>query len=44
LNQLADQQLFSSITAKINGGLSGLAARTALYQRALGVLKNVTSH
>jgi putative chitinase len=35
LNALADQQLFSAITRRINGGLNGLDDRTALYHRAL---------
>jgi len=38
LNALADQQLFSAITKRINGGLNGLEERTALYHRALEAL------
>lgn len=38
LNELADQQLFSAITRRINGGTNGLAERIALYHRALAVL------
>lgn len=38
LNELADQQLFSAITRRINGGLNGLDDRTALYHRALAAL------
>lgn len=38
LNELADQQLFSAITRRINGGLNGQEERIALYHRALAVL------
>lgn len=38
LNQLADQQLFESITRRINGGLNGLADRVRYYERAKAVL------
>lgn len=38
LNELADQQLFTAITRRINGGLNGQEERTALYHRALAVL------
>lgn len=38
LNELADNQLFSAITRRINGGLNGQEERTALYHRALAVL------
>jgi putative chitinase len=38
LNELADQQLFSAITRRVNGGLNGQEERIALYHRALAVL------
>ncbi len=38
LNALADKQLFSAITRRINGGTNGLAERIALYHRALAAL------
>ena len=34
INALADKRLVADITRKINGGLTGLADRLALYQRA----------
>ena len=41
LNPLADQQLFSSITKSINGGLNGQLDRQALYIKAKKVLAGV---
>ena len=38
LNELADQQLFSAITRKINGGSNGAADRVERYHRALAAL------
>lgn len=38
LNTLADQGQFVKITRRINGGLTGLADRQALYDKALKVL------
>lgn len=38
LNKLADAELFQAITGRINPGLLGLEARTALYHRALDAL------
>lgn len=38
LNALADQQLFSEITRRINGGQNGAADRLARYHRALDAL------
>ena len=37
-NELADQQLFSAITRRINGGTNGAEDRVALYHRALAAL------
>lgn len=37
-NGLADQQLFSAITRRINGGTNGAEDRVALYHRALEAL------
>lgn len=39
LNALADAQLFSEITRRINGGQNGAADRLARYHRALDALK-----
>jgi putative chitinase len=38
LNELADQQLFSAITKRINGGQNGAADRVERYHRALAAL------
>lgn len=38
LNALADQQLFSAITKRINGGQNGAADRVERYHRALAAL------
>lgn len=38
LNELADRQLFQTITRRINGGLNGLEDRTRYYVRAKAVL------
>jgi putative chitinase len=38
LNTLADQGGFAKITRRINGGLTGQAARQSLYDKALKVL------
>ena len=34
LNELADSEKFKDLTKKINGGVNGLAERTALYEKA----------
>ncbi len=38
LNDLADRDQFNTITRRINGGLNGLAARLALWEKAQAVL------
>jgi len=38
LNDLADKDMFTAITKKINGGTNGLADRKELYNKALEVL------
>jgi predicted chitinase/lysophospholipase L1-like esterase len=38
LNEIAERGDFREVTRRINGGYNGLAARTAYYDRALGVL------
>ena len=38
LNDLADRGDFEGITRRINGGLTGLAERRALWERAKAVL------
>jgi len=39
LNELADQDLFTQITHRINGGLNGARERLAYYHRALPLLE-----
>ena len=40
LNELADKGMFNLITKRVNGGYSGLAQRTLIYEKALLVLKD----
>lgn len=39
LNELADKQLFETITRRVNGGLNGYPSRLAFYNKALEVIK-----
>ncbi len=42
LNELADKQLFTSITRRINGGLNGLDDRVERYHLALNAIARAT--